>query len=99
MDWWEIPIVVIIIYIVAGILFNFLLFMWAKTKGLDEVYEEWDVVLNSFGGLIYLHVLGSFIWFPMLIYLRKEKKGYPYHIPSVYQRLKLGLQKMLFKNE
>ncbi|MBP1931829.1 hypothetical protein [Ammoniphilus resinae] len=98
MFWWKIPFIIIVTYLFSGILFNFLLFMWGKVTGLDDVYEEWDIVINSFGGFIYLHVLGAIIWLPMLIYLRKERKGsYNNNILPTYQRYKLRLSKMIFK--
>lgn len=49
-------------YLIIGIAINFLLFIWAKMKQQERHVEEWDMVLNSFWGLLYFLFIGSIFW-------------------------------------
>ncbi|MED0675275.1 hypothetical protein ABEV55_14665 [Aneurinibacillus thermoaerophilus] len=50
-------------YFITGFIINFLLFLWAKMKAQDRWVPEWDMVLNSFWGLLYFLFIGSIFWF------------------------------------
>jgi hypothetical protein len=94
--WFEIILLIPIAYLGIGLIFNCFAFICAKVKGLDEEYEEWDMILNSIGGVLYFLFMGILVWLPMIASIRKDRKGIHRQKQLIaYQRLKTGLQKML----
>lgn len=94
--WFEIILFIPIVYLGLGLIFNCFVFICARVKGLDEKHEEWDMILNSIGGILYFLFMGIIVWLPMIASIHKHRKENRCQKKLIaYQRLKTGLQKML----
>jgi hypothetical protein len=94
--WFEIILLIPIAYLGLGLIFNCFVFICARVKGLDKQHEEWDMILNSIGGVLYFFFMGIIVWLPMIASIHKHRKSNRRQKKLIaYQQLKTGLQKML----